>query len=47
MDSSTVTDELVIVEKQVELSNQRWTLGPFLEQVSELLTVCQSPYAFD
>ena len=47
MDSSTTMDELVIVKKQVELSDQRWTLGPFLEQVTELLTVCQPLYAFD
>ena len=47
MDSSTAVDELVIVEKQAELSDQRWTLGLFLEQVGKLLTVCQSLYAFD
>ena len=47
MDSSTTTDELVIVKKQAELSDQRGTLGPFLKQVGELLTVCQSLYAFE
>ena len=46
MDSSIAMDELVIVEKQAEWSDLRWTLGPFIEQV-ELLMVCRSLYVFD